>query len=508
MERQYYDPNAPQGAADLSNLINVLRSLHQGDFMPLRPRASLSLDDFEYPTTASIAAVWVGTGVTVTAEGTTKKDGNFGMKAVIDATDNRAAVKTHAIDIDAFVTLKVWIQCTAAASAIQFYIVDGSANESYWDITTHASKDTWEQESLTLASPDSNNGTDAELDDVASYGFKALDASETYYIDTLEVVCGLNVAVETSHPGSYYKNIYVSSSPLESAIQSSPALVAPSANPRIDILCVDSSGVLTWVAGDEAGTPVAKWASLDSAKMPICLVYCKTTMTSVLDYEDKDTDANQGYIYADCRPTFMLGGEKTLIQDADQDTKWEAEKNADEDILRGTTGGTQRAQIDSNGLTLASGASVNELSTDTSLAGNSDDAVPTEKAVKTYIDARLPSGMIMLWSGSEVTIPTGWVICDGTNSTPDLTDKFIVGAGDAYAVAATGGENTHQLTEAEMPSHTHTMGWGDGTGSTGKVRSPGQALTIKFNPATSSKGSDDAHENRPPYYALCYIMKS
>ena len=413
MIRYFYDPNAPQGAADLSNLVNALRSLHQTDLMPLRCRANLLWEGFEYSTDASIQAEWSGTGVTVTAEGTTMHDGNFDMKAVIDGTGNRTVTKTESIDIIAFTTLQVWIQCTAAASNIQFFIVDGSANESYWDIATHASVDTWEQESLTLDSPDSNNGSDAELDDVVSYGFKGLDASETYYIDNIDLICGLNVAVEASHPGSYYKTLYIGSTPLEVVRQSSPALVAPAANPRIDILCVDGSGVLTWVTGAEAGSPVPLWASLSSEKMPLCLVYCKVTMTSVLNYEDKDTDANQAYIYADCRPLYSHNPLTSSIQDADGDTKIQCEESADEDIVRIDTGGSQRVQIDSNGVTLEAGASINEFSTDTSLAGNSDDAVPTEKASKTYIDSRNNIGFFAYRNAAKTTI-SGWtnLVCD------------------------------------------------------------------------------------------------
>lgn len=77
----------------------------------------------------------------------------------------------------------------------------------------------------------------------------------------------------------------------------------------------------------------------------------------------------------------------SVIQDADGDTKVEVEKNADEDIVRITAFGTQEAQIDANGLKLKTGADVNEFSIDGTLAGNSDDAVPTEKAVKTFVDA-------------------------------------------------------------------------------------------------------------------------
>jgi len=69
----------------------------------------------------------------------------------------------------------------------------------------------------------------------------------------------------------------------------------------------------------------------------------------------------------------------------------------------------------------------------------------------------IPAGVIVLWSGSTGTIPSGWVICDGTNSTPDLRDRFIVGAGNSYAVDATGGSNTVTLAEANLPGHTHSV---------------------------------------------------
>lgn len=63
------------------------------------------------------------------------------------------------------------------------------------------------------------------------------------------------------------------------------------------------------------------------------------------------------------------------------------------------------------------------------------------------------SGMIMLWSGSIASIPTGWVLCDGQNGSPDLRNRFVTGAGDTYAVNATGGQNS--ITG--VPSHTHTF---------------------------------------------------
>jgi microcystin-dependent protein len=69
----------------------------------------------------------------------------------------------------------------------------------------------------------------------------------------------------------------------------------------------------------------------------------------------------------------------------------------------------------------------------------------------------IPTGAILLWSGSIASIPSGFVICDGTSGTPDLRDRFVVGAGSSYAVAATGGANTVALAEANLAAHTHSV---------------------------------------------------
>jgi hypothetical protein len=50
----------------------------------------------------------------------------------------------------------------------------------------------------------------------------------------------------------------------------------------------------------------------------------------------------------------------------------------------------------------------------------------------------IPSGLISIWSGSVGSIPSGWVICDGSNGTPDLRSNFVIGAGSTYSVGATG----------------------------------------------------------------------
>lgn len=72
-------------------------------------------------------------------------------------------------------------------------------------------------------------------------------------------------------------------------------------------------------------------------------------------------------------------------------------------------------------------------------------------ATTAFVHSVLPKGVILMWSGSVVSIPTGWALCNGLNGTPDLRNRFILGAGSSYAVAATGGS-----TDAIVVSHTHT----------------------------------------------------
>lgn len=107
-------------------------------------------------------------------------------------------------------------------------------------------------------------------------------------------------------------------------------------------------------------------------------------------------------------------------------------------------------------------------------------------------------GMIILWYGSVVAIPSGWHLCDGTENTPDLRDKFVIGAGDTYDPNDTGGEASHNHT-ATQASHNHSivpgmeLNAGAYRGLTTDSKTP--AITV------ASKST------LPPYYALCYIMK-
>ncbi len=135
------------------------------------------------------------------------------------------------------------------------------------------------------------------------------------------------------------------------------------------------------------------------------------------------------------------------------------------------------------------------------------------------------AGMIMLWSGSSASIPSGWLLCDGSNSTPDLRNRFVVGAGSTYAVNATGGSadaivvsHTHTATVTD-PGHAHNIATNAGNGGSFAFDARSDLIanttsyfslsqTTGISVSNSTTGSSGTNANLPPYYALCYIMKA
>jgi hypothetical protein len=146
---------------------------------------------------------------------------------------------------------------------------------------------------------------------------------------------------------------------------------------------------------------------------------------------------------------------------------------------------------------------------------------------------QFPKGMIIAWnppSGVSTTdAPSGWAICDGTNSTPDLRGKFLVGSNpnsnksDSYTVrevGVSGGEESHTLTISEIPAHKHNIAEAtnnillgdDGRNPSGALLSWGASggahgVSKWTNPSVDSVGSGTPHNNMPPFYSVIYIMK-
>jgi hypothetical protein len=147
-----------------------------------------------------------------------------------------------------------------------------------------------------------------------------------------------------------------------------------------------------------------------------------------------------------------------------------------------------------------------------------------------------PSGGIIMWSGTIATIPSGWYLCNGSNGTPDLRNRFIIGAhsdtaGVAYTTVTgsntqTGGtkdaivvSHTHTATVTD-PGHTHTISvnnqgntndstsGGDNRPATGTSTLTTNSNTTSITVANSTTGSSGTDQNLPPYYALAFIMKA
>ena len=160
----------------------------------------------------------------------------------------------------------------------------------------------------------------------------------------------------------------------------------------------------------------------------------------------------------------------------------------------------------------------------------------TQVATTAFVIANaIPSGLISMWSGTIASIPTGWVLCNGSNSTPDLRNRFIIGAhSDNVGVAnttitgsstLTGGtkdaivvSHTHTATSAVSdPGHAHTAnGFGgsqpglttSGTPINGQSATSTAVTGITVSTTIASTGSSGTDQNLPPYYALAFIMKT
>ena len=152
----------------------------------------------------------------------------------------------------------------------------------------------------------------------------------------------------------------------------------------------------------------------------------------------------------------------------------------------------------------------------------------------------IPIGGIIMWSGADNAVPSNFALCDGSNGTPNLVDRFIVGRGSAYAQGATGGsadatlvshshtinDHTHAFSGSGSQVHSHTQ-TGGGTNDDGGPNAPGgnsggnmsninnATVTISIsgntgNPSdkgTDTQGSSGTNKNLPPYYAIAYIMR-
>ena len=180
-------------------------------------------------------------------------------------------------------------------------------------------------------------------------------------------------------------------------------------------------------------------------------------------------------------------------------------------------------------------------------APSHNDDVATKSYVDSAVIGGLPAGIIMMWSGSVATIPAGFALCDGSSGTPDLRDRFVIAAGGTHNPGATGGAASHDL------AHTHATSFATSTDGEHSHTNPATAFAglhshalpteltaqvageIRYYLTSTATGSTGSHQhtqgdtgsavghnhaiyaptgsslgvrdNRPPFYALAFIMK-
>ena len=171
----------------------------------------------------------------------------------------------------------------------------------------------------------------------------------------------------------------------------------------------------------------------------------------------------------------------------------------------------------------------------TASAATNTTQLATTAFVQSALSSSFTTGMIMMWSGTIATIPSGWVLCNGSNSTPDLRNRFVIGAhtdsaGVAYSTVTGSNTQTGGTKDAAVVSHTHTATVSDPghahslvAGLTGSdlvgggsnqiyTRTPSASTTgtasTGISVSNSTEGSSGTNQNLPPYYALAFIMKT
>lgn len=140
--------------------------------------------------------------------------------------------------------------------------------------------------------------------------------------------------------------------------------------------------------------------------------------------------------------------------------------------------------------------------------------------VEVPIAPSVPRGTVVAWYPQDgINVPDGWAICDGTDGTPDLRGRFILGNGiseefeTSYIAGETGGEEEVTLTKSQLADHTHSVLISNVTGSSTKniiKAEHGAGSTTSIVTSGVMNNTDEIgqpHNNMPPYYVLVYIMK-
>ncbi len=144
------------------------------------------------------------------------------------------------------------------------------------------------------------------------------------------------------------------------------------------------------------------------------------------------------------------------------------------------------------------------------LQGNSDDEAEEVSLAGPIDECVVPAGGILIWHGTIASIPSGFVICDGNNSTPNLLTRFLQGVASAATnPGTTGGAATVTLTASTIPAHAHRV-YMYGSGGTQRhfLWETSKEAGSTYYQTSQSIGSGGAHQNEPTFYDVAFLMKS
>lgn len=385
---------------------------------------------------------------------------------------------------------------------------------------------------------------------------KGVDGSGTGTVTSIDITGGTGIT-STGGPVTSSGAITVA---LDSATQTSLALADSAQQPPAEGAFVDGDktkldGIEAGATADQTGAEIktALFAEADTNNLTDTLLSKLNGIEAGADVTDTANVTAAGALM-DSELTSLSGVKTLTVPDSTTISTFGASlvDDADASAARTTLGlGTAATTASTAYATAAQGALADSAVQPGDDADTLGSGAATDGQVLTAdgaggaawedVAAGVPAGCILMWSGTIATIPSGWALCDGTGGTPNLTGRFVVHAdadtGGTYNPGNTGGADTVTLTTSQIPSHDHSFsGTTNTTGAhthsevTYTTFPSGEFATIAsgadiraataeattgssgshshtISGTTGATGTGGSHENRPPYYALAYIMK-